>query len=213
MAKKDKNETPEQGLEPNERLPPPGLPSIEEMRRQLKERMTEGPGLPPPTASVGQTIKTSLIEQDIELDPPAVGPNRLSNIVQRAWSYLWGKSPDGMRALRCDKRGYLHNRPISMDNSTWDWVFNDVSNEGDIIFTFGGVRQYVRIYTQFQRFRVTFITPANLSVNMMVINPTGTDGTNYYGSWEGFCECKAVRISGLDSATAKNVIVVGLVVE
>ena len=210
MTKKVKKKSPEKGLNPDARLPPLGLPSIEEMRKQLGERMKTLPPSGSLPIKQGQQIKTPLIEQDIELDPPGEGPNRLSRTAQRVWSTLWGRSPQGPRRLRCDDNGNLYTRPVDMSKTTWVWVIHDVSNGGDTVFSLGGVMNYVRIYTQFQRHFVKFITPNNAAVNALVINPTETDGINFYGSWEGFCTCKSLLISGLDDATVKSLIVIGL---
>ncbi len=180
-----------------------------EQRADMMKRVAAMQRTTPAVTEETQEIKTPLIEQDVELSPESVGPNKVTKTVRRVWASLWGQSPAGPKRIRCDRNGDFYAPRVDFSDMVSYEVTHDVDNSAEVEFDFGVVCDYVHITTSNYLTRVKFSLDGIDKRNRRLLAPTAS-GLGLTGiSFGIFTRCRYVHAIAITGAIPQPVYMTG----
>ena len=177
-------------------------PSGSAASRPPLDPLPDGAVFPPfLIAAVSQEIKTPLLEGGVTLEPPAVGPSRLTRIVQRVWSTLWAITADGLRMLRADRRGNLYVHPIDL-SECGDYSFGFTLDTGTPNYGVNTeIADYLQITTNARHWSIAFSLDG---VSYSHYRHIMTGDNNFGGSYEFYIRHLGFMIRSYDVGVTRE---------
>ncbi len=169
--------------------------------RRLKEIAGRG--------AQGQVLKTPVSEIGVDLDPTTPGLLRVSSLISRAWSTLWGWTGANLIRLRASTQGHLVTTPAIGQASTTHIGTDTLNGTNWIVIDLGVKVNWVLVYC-IGAYMELEVSHDNVTYQHRRISIWGTMGAgSELHRYEGYLNCRYVRVRGVDVLATSTFTVIG----